>query len=147
MSLSRQSRAHGAVPSAQQLGDDAARHLAGGALVVLAVAVVHRFGYPDQQWPYVAMAAALVPQVLVDLLALGDQRRRARLRTSGGPAWPPLLVAVVLAFAAPLATLSGGPAPTATAALLAAAGLAVAAAPVTVTVAPRARGPARSVDR
>ena len=128
-----------AIPSRADLSRNAMRHLAGGALVVLAAAIVHRTGHTDQQWQYVAIAAALIPQAILDALAAEDQRRRAKLRASARPAWPPLLVAVALAVAAPTTLLSGYAAASALAALTAAAGLAVAAAPVTIAFAPRRR--------
>ena len=127
------------VPTRDQLDGDAMRHVAGGALVVLAAAIVHRAGHTDQQWQYVAIAAALLPQVLLDLLAAGDPRRRERLRTSRRPSTLPLVAAGVLAVTAPMALLLGEALTSVLAALSAGAGLAVAAAPVTVKIAPRRR--------
>lgn len=127
----------GRVPTDEQLTGNALRHLAAAALVVLAAAIVHRTGHPDQQWQYVAVAAAMVPQALLDALASGDADRRQRLRASTGPSLVPLLAALVLAGAALPTLVSGGSLAAAGAALCASAGLAVAAAPVTITIAPR----------
>lgn len=131
----------GSIPTKTQLSRNAMRQLAGGSLVVLAAAIVHRTGHPDQQWQYVAIAAALVPQALLDALAVEDTRRRTRLRARSGPAWVPLLVAVALAVAVPASWQAGEAGASALAALTAAVGLGIAAAPVTVTVAPRRRPP------
>ena len=131
--------AAGPSPTREQLGNDAVRHLAGMALVLLAAELVHRAGHADQQWKYVAIALALLPQVLIDVLASKDSRRRATLRASTRPALLPLLAALVLAVAAPTTYLLGDTAASALAALTAAAGLGVAAAPVTVRFADRAR--------
>lgn len=128
-----------AIPSHADLSRNALRHLAGGSLVVLAAALVHRTGHTEQQWQYVAIAAALIPQAILDALASEDPRRRAKLRASTRPAWVPLLIAVVLAVAAPAILLDGQAAASALAALVAAVGLAVAAAPVTIAIAPRRR--------
>jgi membrane associated rhomboid family serine protease len=113
------------------------RHVAGATLLVLAAEIVHRTGHSDQQWQYVAVAAALVPQALVDALAVRDTDRRERLRVSTRPAPLLLVTAVVLGVAATAMLLSGGSAVVAAAALCATAGLAVAAAPVSVTIAAR----------
>lgn len=129
----------GPVPTPDQLTRNAMRHLAGAALVVLAAAVVHRTGHPDQQWQYVAVAAALLPQALLDALAVEDGDRRARLRTSSRLAPVPLLAAGALAVGASATLLSGGPFAVVAAAVCATAGLGIAAAPVTVTIAPRAQ--------
>ncbi|QNN52810.1 hypothetical protein [Nocardioides mesophilus] len=125
------------VPTRTQLQVHAMRTLAGAALVVLAAALVHRAGHLDQQWQYVAIAAALLPQFAVDALAVGDEDRRSRLRTSRRPALVPLLAAGVLVVVAMTASISL--AATASA-LVAAAGLAVAGAPATV-VTPATRRP------
>lgn len=110
------------------------RHLAGAALLVLAAVLVHRTGHTDQQWQYVAIGAALMPQVLLDGLAVGDRERRARLRVSPLPALLPLLAAGLLAVATAVGLASGQAPVSVLAALSAAVGLAVVAAPVTVTV-------------
>lgn len=109
------------------------RHLAGAALLVLAAVLVHRTGHTDQQWQYAAIGAALIPQVLLDGLAVGDRERRARLRVSPRPALLPLLAAGLLAVATVMGLASGQPHVAVLAALSATVGLAVVAAPVTVT--------------
>lgn len=127
------------IPTRDELTRNALRHLAGAALVVLAAAIVHRTGHPEQQWQYVAVAAALVPQALLDALAVDDRDRRSRLRTSSRVAPVPFLAAVALAVGAAVTLLGGGPWDVAGAALCATAGLGIAAAPVTVTIAPHPR--------
>jgi peptidoglycan/LPS O-acetylase OafA/YrhL len=109
------------------------RHLAGVALLVLAAVLVHRSGHTDQQWQYAAIAAALMPQVLLDGIAVGDRERRARLRVSQRPALLPLLAAGLLAVTTMMGLASGQPDVAVLAALSATVGLAVVAAPVTVT--------------
>lgn len=133
----------GHVPSAEQLAANALRHLAGAALVVLAAAIVHRTGHQDQQWQYVAVAAALIPQALLDALASGDTDRRHRLRTSTRPSVVPLVAAVALAVGSLSMLVSGGSLAVAAAAVCAASGLGIAAAPVTITIAPRSAHRAR----
>lgn len=127
------------LPTTDELTGNALRHLAGAALVVLAAALVHRTGYADQQWQYVLVAAALVPQALTDALASGDTDRRQRLRASTFPSIVPLLASVALAAGALWSAISGDPLTVAGAAACAAAGLAVAAAPVTIVIAPRSQ--------
>ncbi len=124
------------VPTRDQLLVHAARWVAGTSLVVLAAVLVHRAGHVDQQWQYVAIAAALAPQVALDLLALDDKDRRSRLRASRRPAAVPLVAATVLLASAESALL---PLAAATAALVAAAGLLIAAAPLTVVIEPAPR--------
>lgn len=129
----------GRVPTTDELTGNAMRHLAGAALGVLAAALVHRTGHADQQWQYVLVAAALVPQALMDALASGDTDRRQRLRTSTFPSIVPLLASIALAAGALWSALSGESLAVAGAAACAAAGLAVAAAPVTIVIAPRSQ--------
>jgi hypothetical protein len=136
-SLRRFTGRTGRVPTTDQLARNAMRHVAGAALVLLAAAIAHRTGHVDQQWQYVAVAAALVPQVLLDVLAVGDADRRARLRTSRRAAPVPLLAGVALGVGAAAMLLSGQSVVVAVAALCASAGLGIAAAPITVAVAPR----------
>lgn len=128
---------HGPAPSPQQLGGHAVRVLAGAALVLLASGIVQAAGLPQQRWQYVAMAGALLPQVLIDLLAARDTSRRARLRTSKCPV--PLLgaLAVGLGVLGLVAWFSGEPQASALAALTAAGGLTVAASPTSIRLAPR----------
>lgn len=128
-------------PTAQELGSHAMRSLAGVAFVVLAAVLVHRMGHAEYQWQFLAIAGAVVPQVLVDTLAINDPERRSRLRTSLRPAPVPMLGAVALLIAAD-ATFVPGNAASATlaaAAVCAAVGLVVVASPKTITFAPRSR--------
>jgi len=128
-------------PTVEQLTRHATRHVAAAAMVLLAAAVVHRAGHTEQVWQYAAIAAALVPQVLVDLLGATDRDRRARLRATSRAATLPLLAAGALALAVPTMLLLGQVPPTevALAAGCAAVGLTIAAAPLTIVVAPRSR--------
>lgn len=124
-------------PTPRQLGDHALRILAGAALVLLAAGVVHAFGLFDQRWPYVAMALALLPQVLIDLLAARRPERRRRVRLSRRP-WPvPALAAGALLLAAAWSLSVGAAWPSVVAALCACAGLALASAPTSVVLVPR----------
>ena len=126
-------------PNAQQLGMHAMRQFAGAALVVLAAAIVHAFGFSDQRWQYVAIAAALVPQILIDLMAVRLPERRRKLRVSHRPAAMASLAAVALAVTAVTALMMGEPVASGTAALVAGAGLAIAAAPQSVAIVPAAK--------
>lgn len=130
---------HAEVPTADELQKHANRYVVAGALVVLAAAIAHRTGHYDQQWQYVAIAAALLPQVLLDLLAAADPRRRGRLRTTTRPSVLPLLGAMLLVVGGTTTLLSAQAAAAALAALSAAAGLTIAASPLTVTIAARRR--------
>jgi hypothetical protein len=58
------------------------------AVTLLAAAAwgVHQGGHADYVTPYLLMACALVPQVLIATVALGDEDRRRRLRSSARPA-------------------------------------------------------------
>jgi hypothetical protein len=125
-------------PSREQLGRHATRYLAGASLVVLSAGIVHRADHPEQVWQYVAIAVALTPQVLVDVLAMADPERRARLRASRRPAAVPLLAMAALVVGATATLVSTQAVAAGVAALSAAAGLAVAGSPITVTV-PRDR--------
>jgi hypothetical protein len=127
-------------PSPAQLWAHALRQTAGAALVLLAAAVVHRTGHADQQWQYVAIAGATAPQLLLDVLALHDPERRARLRVASRPAWLPGVAAVVLTGAAVVTLLLGQPVAPSLAGLCAAAGLAVTAAPPVVALRSGGRG-------
>lgn len=121
-----------ATPTPDLLGEHAARHVAGLALVVLAAFIVHRTGYFDQRWQYAAIAGALVPQVLIDLLGARDRKRRGRLRVSGRPVILLTAMSLSLTAVSVWAALVGQAAPVVVAAALGAAGLAVAAAPPSV---------------
>lgn len=127
----------GPVPTPEQLDQSALRHAAGTGMIVLSAAIVGRTGNADQQWQYLVIAAALLPQVLLAVLAAADRHRRAQLRTSKRPALIPLSLSVVLAGSGIAMLLLGQSTSTALAAFVAAGGLAIAAAPVTVTFAPR----------
>jgi hypothetical protein len=127
-------------PTREQLGRHALRYLAGASLVVLAAGIVHETGYREHLWQYVAIAAALTPQVLVDLLAMGDEQRRSRLRVSTRPALVPLLATGALVIGATSTWLSAHAVAAAVAGLSAAAGLAVAGSPITVNIPSRGRG-------
>lgn len=126
-------------PTREQLGRHAMRYLAGAALVVLAAGIVHEHGYSEHLWQYVAIAGALTPQILLDVLAMGDPDRRSRLRISTRPALVPLLATAVLVVGATTTLLSAQAVAAGVAGLSAAAGLAVAGSPITVTI-PRKRG-------
>ena len=127
----------GPVPTGRQLLDEGLRHAGAITLVLLAAQVVRSNGHTDQQWQYVVIAVALVPQPLTMLVAWRRRPDREKLRVSTRPSPLLTLFATVLAASAGVTWLTGGGAPPVVAALCAAAGLALAAAPVTVTFAPR----------
>lgn len=129
--------AAGRSPTRTQLGRHALRYLAGAVLVVLAAAIAYENGYPDHLWPYLVIAGALTPQILIDLLAIGDPDRRARLGTSPRPAMIPLLATGALALGATATLLTAEAVAAGVAGLSAAAGLAVAGSPITVTISDR----------
>lgn len=123
------------LPTTQQLGTHAMRQAAGAALVVLAAVIVQKYGFTDQRWQYVAIAGALVPQILVDLVAVRLPERRRRLRLSRRPSPMAALAAVALAVTSVTALALGEPVASAVAALVAGIGLAIAAAPQSVAIA------------
>lgn len=125
------------VPTVEHLTRHACRQLAGASLVVLAAVVVTRTGYVDQRLQYVAIAAALGPQLLLDVLAVADKKRRQALRLVRRPQHIPLLAAMLLFGLAAYALVQQAHAP-AVAALCAAAGLGIAAAPEAIEVSARA---------
>lgn len=129
----------GRSPTPEQLGRHAMRYLAGAALVVLAAGIVHENGYSEHLWQYVAIAGALAPQILLDVLAMGDPERRSRLRTSTRPALVPLLATGLLMVGATMTLLAADATAAGVAGLSAAAGLAVAGSPMTVSI-PRKQG-------
>jgi hypothetical protein len=88
-------------------------------------------------WPYGLMSAALVAQVLLAAVALGDEDRRRRLRTSQRPSWFLGGIAVVLAVSGLVEWFAGAPVVTSVIATVAAAGLAMSAAPTSLVFAPR----------
>lgn len=116
-------------PSREQLVSHAARHVAGAVLVLVAAAVTREI-------QYALIAAALVPQVLVNLLALTDHDRRRKLRVGSRPPLVLVLSAVLLGGTAVALLASGDPSAAGLAALCAAAGLGIAALPTVVTFAP-----------
>jgi peptidoglycan/LPS O-acetylase OafA/YrhL len=120
------------MPTREQLLNHALRQLAGAALIVLAA-------YASGEQQYAVIAAALVPSVLVDVLAMRDADRRRGLRVSKRPVVVLVACAVALAAAATVTWMTGDPLPAYLAALCAAAGLVVAGSPSSITFAPRAR--------
>ena len=86
-----------ALPSKPALVEYALRQLAAALVVAAAAYLVHRAGLEQHMWPYVVMAGAIVPQVLLAVVALGDEERRHRLRGVARPAPVPALIAVGLA--------------------------------------------------
>lgn len=129
--------AAGTVPTKDQLLSHGLRHIAGAGLVLAAAELVHRAGYPEERWQYVAIAAALVPQVLTNAVAVRDPDRRRRLRTSSRPAPLLLAMAVLLVVAAVTLLVSGSALAPGLAGLCAALGLGVAASPTSVRFGPR----------
>ena len=121
-------------PTPDLLGNHAARHLAGLALIALAAVLVHRAGFIDQRWQYAAMAAALAPQVLIDMLGARDRVRRSRLRVSRRPVLLLACLALLLGGVAVYAATTQLPVPVVAAAALGSLGLGVAAAPPSIHV-------------
>ena len=115
------------------------RHVAGASPVGLAAVLVLRYGDPGQLLAYLMIAGALVPQILVNLLALHNDERRSLLRSSTRPAWLLSVITVVLLAASCTTLLAGQPVVQSLAGLCAAAGLAIAAAPASIVIVPRSR--------
>ena len=133
----RMPRPKGPVPSRAVLVEYVGRQT--GAVVLLAGAAVIAYvaGHSAEVRPYAVMAAAVVPQVLLALVALGNDDRRRRLIASARPTWLLGSLAVVLAVSGMATWLAGEPPMTPVAAVVAAAGLAVSAAPTSLAFAPR----------
>lgn len=128
----------GPTPSRPALLEYAARQVSAVAVVAAAAWLTHRAGLDAHVWPYVLMAGAIVPQVLLATVALGDEDRRSRLRTSARPAPLPALLAVALAFTAVAGWLLDQPVVATGASVVAAVGLLVSALPTHLHV-PRRR--------
>lgn len=123
-----------ALPSKPALVEYALRQLAAALVVAAAAYLVHRAGLQQHMWPYVVMAGAIVPQVLLAVVALGDEERRARLRGVARPAPVPALIAVGLALTAVGGWLADQPLIGIGAAVVAAIGVGVSALPTHVHV-------------
>lgn len=134
---SRRTPTSGEVPSRRLLRRYADRQAVAVALVAAAATLAWLAGYGAHVWPYGLMAAALVSQVLLAAVALGDEDRRRRLRTSARPSWFLGGIAVVLAVSGLVEWHLGAPVLTTVTATLAASGLAMAAAPKSLVFAPR----------
>jgi peptidoglycan/LPS O-acetylase OafA/YrhL len=133
----RRAATSGDVPSKVLLKEYANRQAVAVALVAAAAVLAHLSGYAEHVWPYGLMSAALVAQVLLAAVALGDEDRRRRLRTSQRPSWFLGGIAVVLAVSGLVEWLAGAPVVTSVIATVAAAGLAMSAAPTSLVFAPR----------
>jgi len=124
----------GPTPSRPLLLEYVARQLAAVAVVAAAAWLTHQAGLSGHVWPYVVMAGAIVPQALLAAVALGDEHRRTRLRTSTRPAPVPGLLAIALGCAAVAGWLLDQPVVATGAAVVAATGLLVSALPAHVHV-------------
>ena len=133
----RRATSAGEVPSRTLLRRYADRQAVAVALVAAAATLAWMTGYDAHVWPYGLMAAALVSQVLLAAVALGDEDRRRRLRTSAHPSWFLGGIAVVLAVSGLVEWQLGAPVITSVTATLAASGLAMAAAPTSLVFAAR----------
>lgn len=133
----RTAKVAGDVPSRRLLRRYADRQAVAVALVAGAAVLAYVAGFGDHVWPYGLMAAAIVSQVLVAAVALADEARRRRLRTSPRPSWFLGAVAVALAVSGLVEWYGGAPVLTSVTATVAAAGLAMAAAPTSLVVAAR----------
>jgi len=135
--LARRTPTAGEVPSRTLLRRYADRQAVAVAMVAGAAALAYVLGYGEHVWPYGLMAAALVSQLLLAAVALGDEDRRRRLRTSTRPSWFLGGVAVLLAVSGLVEWHLGAPVLTSVTATLAASGLAMAAAPTSLVLAQR----------
>ena len=127
-----------ALPTRPVLVEYAARQVAAAVVVAAAALVVHRAGLETHVWPYVVMAGATVPQVLLALVALGDEERRGRIRATLKPAPVPALLSLVLSLTAAGGFVAHQPEVSVAAAVIASVGLAVSALPTHLHV-PRRR--------
>jgi hypothetical protein len=125
-------------PTRPVLLEYAARQVTAAAVVVAAAVVAHRAGLDTHVWPYVVMAGAIIPQVLLALVALGDEERRGRIRATSKPAPVPALLSLALALTAAGGFVADQPGVSVMATVIASVGLAVAALPTHLHV-PRRR--------
>lgn len=126
------------VPSRDQLRTGLTRIAVTLVLLAGAALVARVSGHRDQQLPYLVMAGAVVPQLLVLGLALRDAHRLERLRVSRRPMPLLAILGLVLVGSAVVgAALHGFVWPPAWAAGLAACALLLAAAPPVVAPVPR----------
>ena len=126
------------LPTRPVLVEYAARQVAAAVVVSVAALMAHRAGLDTHVWPYVVMAGAIIPQVLLALVAIGDKDRRDRIRATRRPAPVPALLSLALALTAAGSFVSGQHGVSVAAAVIASVGLAVAALPTHLHV-PRRR--------
>jgi hypothetical protein len=131
-------RTHGPLPTRPVLWEYAARQVAAAVVVAGAALVAHRAGLGSQVWPYVVMAGAIIPQVLLAVVALGDEERRDRIRATAKPALVPALLSLALAMTAAGGFVAGQPGVAVAATVIASVGLAVSALPTHLHI-PRRR--------
>lgn len=128
-------------PSRDQLRSGLTRTSVTLVLLAGAALVVRSSGHHDQLLPYLAMAAAVLPQLLLLVLALLDHRRVEKLKVSRRPVPVLALIGLVLVGSAVVSTLDHGFVwPPAWAAALAAGALLLASAPPVVAPLPVRRG-------
>lgn len=130
-------RVTAAPPSKPILLEYAARQVAAACVVAAAAWLVHRAGLEQHTLPYLVMAGAIVPQVLLAAVALGDDERRARLRGISRVAPVPALLALGLALTAAVGGIATQPFIGVVACAVAAIGLGVSALPTHLQVARR----------
>jgi hypothetical protein len=126
------------LPTRPVLVEYAARQVAAAIVVAGAALVAHRAGLDTHVWPYVVMAGAIVPQVLLALAALGDEERRGRIRATSKPAPVPALLSLALALTAAGGLVADQPGVSVMATVIASVGLAVSALPTHLHI-PRRR--------
>jgi hypothetical protein len=125
-------------PTRPVLMEYAARQVAAAVVVSVAALMAHRAGLDTHVWPYVVMAGAIIPQVLLALVALGDEDRRGRIRATRKPAPVPALLSLALALTAAGGVAAGQHGVSVAAAVIASVGLAMSALPTHLHV-PRRR--------